>query len=75
MQRLQDVYVAVDRDRDRIRASIESGCWVSTRNGNIILTAATPAPNQYRVTLELTSRQASWLAAALGDCASNETPR
>ena len=72
MQRLDDVYVAIDHDRDRIAANVHSGCWIGYRNGWITLSVATPAPNQYRCTLELNAAQAKWLGAALVDHATSE---
>ena len=72
MQRLEDVYVAIDRDRDREIASNESHCWVNNRNGWVTLTIVTPPPNQFRIALELEKPQAQWLAVALMDCADQE---
>lgn len=72
MQRLDDVYVSIDHDRDRIAANVHSGCWVGFRNGWISLTLATPAPNQYRTTVELSAVQAQLLGAALLDHATSE---
>lgn len=72
MQRLQDVYVSIDRDRDRQTANTQSHCWVNNRNGWVTLTMVTPPPNQYRIALELQVQQAKWLAAALMDCADQE---
>ena len=72
MQRLQGVYVSIDKDRDRQTGSAESHCWVNNRNGWVTLTMVTPPPNQYRVALELEAPQAQWLAVALMDCAAQE---
>ena len=72
MQRLDDVYVAIDHDRDRLAANVHSGCWVGMRNGWVAVTVATPAPNQYRTVLEIDVKQAQWLAAALLDCATQD---
>jgi hypothetical protein len=72
MQRLQDVYVSIDKDRDRQTGSAKSHCWVNNRNGWVTLTMATPPPNQYRIALELQVQQAKWLAVALMDCADQE---
>ena len=72
MQRLEDVYVSIDRDRDRQTANTQSHCWVNNRNGWVTLTMVTPPPNQYRISLELQVQQAKWLAVALMDCADQE---
>lgn len=72
MQRLQDVYVSIDKDRDRQAANTESHCWVNNRNGWVTLTMVTPPPNQFRVALELQAQQAQCLAVALMDCAARE---
>jgi hypothetical protein len=72
MQRLEGVYVSIDRDRDRQTANTQSHCWVNNRNGWVTLTMVTPPPNQYRIALELQVQQAKWLAVALMDYADQE---
>lgn len=72
MPRLDDVYISIDHDRDRVAANVHSGCWVGYRNGWITLTLATPAPNQYRASLELDANQARLLGLALLDHATRE---